>query len=106
MPPVTCARLATCGLRRVAAAASLRRRPLPWRPTAGLVAPALLHLRKLAQAQAQRLEEGADEAASALTLRWGCRLSVVLHWANAETLRTCEGKEATRWKDLAADLAD
>ena len=66
---------------------------------------ALLHLRKLARAQAQRLDEGADTAASALTLRWGCRLSVALHRANAEGLRTALGVDAARWKDLAADLA-
>ena len=66
---------------------------------------ALLHLRKLARAQAQRLDEGADAAASALTLRWGCRLSVALHRANAENLRTALGTKGVKWLDLAADLA-
>ena len=66
---------------------------------------ALLHLRKLARAQAQRLEEGADEAAGALTFRWGCRLSVALHRANAEALRTALGEETACWKELGAELA-
>ena len=39
---------------------------------------ALLHLRKLARAEAHWLEEGADEATGALTLRWGGRISVAL----------------------------
>ena len=34
---------------------------------------ALANLRKLARTQAQRLMEGADEAANTLALRWGCR---------------------------------
>ena len=61
-----------------------------------------------AQIEAQRLEEGADEAASTLALRWGCRLSVALQRANAEALRTALG-EAEKHKnsrnELAADLA-
>ena len=39
----------------------------------------LHHLRKFARTQAQLMEEGADEAKSALTLHWGCCLSVALH---------------------------
>ena len=66
---------------------------------------ALLHLRKLARAQAQRLDEGADEAASALLLRWGCRLSVALHRANAEALRSALGKTQAGQLDLREDLA-
>ena len=66
---------------------------------------ALLHLRKLARAQAQRLDEGADEATSSLLLRWGCRLSVALHRANAENLRTALGTEGVKCLDLEADLA-
>ena len=69
---------------------------------------ALLHLRQLARAQAQRLEESADEAASTLTLRWGCRLSVALHRANAEALRAAFGKQAATENsknNLATDLA-
>ena len=46
---------------------------------------ALQHLRKLARAQAARLDEGSEAAASALVLRWGCWLSVALHRANHET---------------------
>ena len=65
----------------------------------------MLHLRKLARAQAQRLEEGADEAAGALTLRWVCHLSVALHRANAEALRTALGEEPACWKELGAELA-
>ena len=69
---------------------------------------ALLHLRKLARAQAQRLDEGADGATSALLQRWGCRLSVALHRANSEALRSALGKEAGAHAaklDLGADLA-
>ena len=69
---------------------------------------ALAHLRKLARTQAQRLEEGADEAAHTLALRWGCRLSVALHRANARNLRRCLGAdvEASKLKaQLTAEQA-
>ena len=69
---------------------------------------ALAHLRKLARTQAQRLEEGAHEAASTLALLWGGHLSVALQRANAEALRTAlgeEDKQKNTRDQLAADLA-
>ena len=56
---------------------------------------ALQHLRKLVRAQAARLPEAGDGAAGALLLRWGCRLSVALHRANAQNLRRGLGADAT-----------
>ena len=55
---------------------------------------ALLHLRKLARKQASKLEEGGDEAASALMQRWGAWLSCALHRANAKVLQEALGTEA------------
>ncbi len=51
----------------------------------------LKHLRKLARKRAEGLEEGGTDAVSALVLRWGCRLSVALHRANAANLRRSLG---------------
>ena len=72
---------------------------------------ALRHLRKLARAQAARLEnEGDGEAAAGLLVaRWGRWLSVALHRANARGLRAALGGETARrarGEQLAADLAD
>ena len=55
---------------------------------------ALAQLRKLARGQAARLEEGRKAAAGALLLRWGCRLGVALHRANAANLRRALGANA------------
>jgi len=69
---------------------------------------ALLHLRGLAKQQAQRLEEGGAEAASSLTLRWGCRLSVALQRANATNVRRAIGDDVLRGvqkQELASNVA-
>ena len=67
---------------------------------------ALRHLRLLAKKRAQALDEGSDQAASALVLRWACRLSVALHRENARNLRRSVGVNLKRQRDeLAADLA-
>ena len=52
---------------------------------------ALKHLRQLARSQAARLQDGAQAAASSLMLRWGARLSVALHRANAANVRSALG---------------
>ena len=68
---------------------------------------ALLHLRKLARRQTQHLDEGACEAASALLLRCGCRLSVALKRASAKASRAALGNEAagqTCRRELASQL--
>ena len=67
---------------------------------------ALLLLRRLARAQAERLSEGAEDAAGALVLRWACRLGVALQRANAEALRRSLGDDAAKGAvDFAAALA-
>ena len=69
---------------------------------------ALLHLRGLAKQQAQRLDEDGADAASALTLRWGCRLSVALQRANATNVRRAIGDDVlrgTQKRVLAAEIA-
>ena len=67
---------------------------------------ALDHLRGLAKQRSQALEEGSDQAASALLLRWGCRLSVALHRANARNLRSALGVDLRSQRtELAAELA-
>ena len=69
---------------------------------------ALLHLRGLAREQVARLVDGGGAAASLLLLRWGCRLSVALHRANARGLRRVLGADAAAWqlgRLLSADLA-
>ncbi len=67
----------------------------------------LKHLRKLARVKASRLEEGGEDAASALVLRWAKRLSVALHRATARNLRNALGEVEVRErsKELAAELA-
>ena len=68
----------------------------------------LKHLRKLAHKRAEGLEEDSTDAVSALVLRWGCRLSVALHRANAANLRRCLGAadlEKARGQELACALA-
>ena len=68
---------------------------------------ALRHLRLLAKKRAQALDEGSDQAASALVLRWACRLSVALHRENARNLRRALGENLkTQKAELAAELAD
>jgi hypothetical protein len=64
---------------------------------------ALLHLRKLARKQAAKLEEGGDEAASALVQRWGAWLSCALQRANARVLHAALDKE-TGQEERAAVL--
>ena len=67
---------------------------------------ALRHLRLLAKRKAQALDEGSDQAASSLELRWACRLSVALHRANARNLRSALGVDLRQQRaELAADLA-
>ena len=67
---------------------------------------ALLQLRRLARAQAERLGEDAAGVASTLVVRWACRLSVALQRANAEALQRCLGADAAKGAvDLAAALA-
>ena len=68
---------------------------------------ALRYLRKLARKQASQLEEGGERAASHLVLRWGCRLSVALHRANAANLRRCLGADLRKagGRELACALA-
>ena len=71
---------------------------------------ALLYLRKLAKKQAQLLNgDDAKALASSLVLRWGCRLSVALHRANAANLRRSLGasEEALKLRSLgwAAEIA-
>ena len=67
---------------------------------------ALNHLRKLARGRAQALPEDVGVAASSLTVRWGCRLSVALHRANAANLRRALGADpAAQAAGLAAALA-
>ncbi len=65
------------------------------------------YLRKLARKKAEALEEGDDEAVSALVLRWGCQLSVALQRANAANLRRSFGAAgpAARRREVAAALA-
>ncbi len=68
----------------------------------------LQYLRKLARKQASRLEEDSDAVRSSLVLRWGCRLSVALHRANAANLRRClgsAGSEEVRGRELACAMA-
>ena len=84
----------------------------PWRvvplaaETCGRLGPAALrHLRSLARTQAARLPEDDGEAASALVLSWGYRLSVALQRANAELLRTSLGAPRGTSAHLAAGLA-
>ena len=68
---------------------------------------ALKYLRKLAWKQAGGLEEGGEQAASHLVLRWGCRLSMALHQANAANLHRCLGADPRKagGRELAAALA-
>ncbi len=66
---------------------------------------ALRHLRELARARAEALDEGGEHAASALLQRWACRLSCALQRANAERLRTSLGAERGG-AELAAELAE
>ena len=67
---------------------------------------ALQHLRLRATRRAQALDEGSDQAASALVLRWACRLSVALHRANARNLRSGLGEDLQEQRaELAAELA-
>ena len=74
--------------------------------TCGRLGPAAFrHLRSLARTQAARLPEDGGEAASALVLSWGCRLSVALQRANAELLRASPGVSRGASAHLAAGLA-
>ena len=67
---------------------------------------ALRHLRGLVKAEAAKVGEGAEEATSALVLRWGCRLSTALQRSNCRLLRSALGVETgTRACVLAATLA-
>ena len=68
---------------------------------------ALNHLRRLARKKAEALDEGGDEAVSALVLRWGCQLSVALQRANAANLRRCLGAADRKrtGRELACALA-
>ena len=64
---------------------------------------ALKHLRRLARQQASALEEADGvHAASALVLRWGCRLSVALQRSNAARLRSALGAGA---RDIGRSFA-
>ena len=68
----------------------------------------LKYLRKLARKQAERLEEGGENAVGALVVRWGKSLSVALHRATARNLRAALGGEEARQargRGLAEDLA-
>ncbi len=66
---------------------------------------ALKHLRKLARKQAEKLEEGGDEAVSALVQKWGAWLSVALQRANAKVLLAALGTEAAE-KECSATLRE
>ena len=68
---------------------------------------ALKYLRKLARKKAEALDEGGDEAVSALVLRWGCQLSVALQRANAANLRRSAGAPdlKVRGRELACAMA-
>ena len=57
---------------------------------------ALKHLRELARERAAHLEEGGDEAASALLQRWAGQLSTALWRANARLLRSALGASGGR----------
>ena len=61
-------------------------------------------LKDLAKKRAQRVEEGSDEAASTLMVRWAARLSVALHRSNARRLRSALGDCGTA-VELHGDLA-
>ena len=59
--------------------------------------------------QAAKLEEGGEEAASALVRTWAARFSVALHRSNAARLRSALGAAEParqRARDLAAALAN
>ena len=69
---------------------------------------ALQHLRKLARKRAERLDEGAEEAVSAMVQRWGAWLACALQSANAKVLKAALGSEEAREgreADLRAGLA-
>ena len=63
------------------------------------------HLRDLAKDRAEALAEDAAEAASALVLRWACRVGAALVRANATRVRYAVGT-ARCGKSLACELAD
>ena len=65
---------------------------------------ALKYLRKLARKKAETLDEGGDQAVSALVLRWGCQLSVALQRANAANLRRSLGAQEVKER-LRSELA-
>ena len=65
---------------------------------------ALKHLRELARERAAHLEEGGDEAASALLQRWAGQLSTALWRANGRALRSALGSSGGG-DDFAAELA-
>ena len=64
---------------------------------------ALQHLRKLARKRAERLDEGAEEAVSAMVQRWGAWLACALQRANAKVLKEALGSEEAR-EGREADL--
>ena len=70
---------------------------------------ALRQLRRLARVQAARLDDGGRDAASSLLQRWGCRLSVALHRANAANLQRSLGVDVAALdlkRCLEADFAN
>ena len=68
---------------------------------------ALKHLRELARDRAANLQEGGEEAASALLQRWAASLSSALCRANARSLRSALGAASAKatGKEVAAELA-